>query len=122
MLVLLTSTYIVGGLVVYGGGLDAYCMLQAVLDEGLPPSRLTLVVPEGSPPAFFNQEIADSVSRLLETLSVKVVRGVELVGMEVDGDLSALYLSGDQGPLTLECAALVYLQQKQVDKLIFKGN
>ena len=112
----------VGDMVVYGGGLDAYSMLQAVLDEGLPANRLILVVPNGTPPAFFNQEIADSVSRLLETLAVKVVSGLELVGVEVEDDLSALHLSGQQGTVTLPCAALVYLHHKQVNRQLFKGE
>lgn len=134
--VLLTLQYIdvrlhvvvlVGDLVVYGGGLDAYSMLRAMLQEGFPAERLVLVLPESSSPAFPNQEIADSVFRSLEKLGVKVLSGLELIGMEVGDDghsLSSLELSSGagEGLTSLPSAALVYLHHKQVDEQVFKGD
>ena len=104
----------------YGGGLDAYCMLRTVLDEGLPAERLKLVVPRGSRPAFSNQEVTDSMSSRIEELGVKVISGVELTGFEVDGGehLSALQLNEVE---SLPCAALVWLHDKQVDRKLFEG-
>ena len=103
--------------------MDAYCMVHAVLDQGLPGERLLLVVPEGSGPVFTSQEVADAVSLMLEKLGVRVTRGVELTGWEGDGDaLSGLNLRGGAGVMTVPCAGLVYLHNKQVDKHLFKGR
>ena len=99
-------------------------MLQAVLEEGLPAERLILVIPEGIQPAFPNQEVAELVSSSLEKLAVKVMSGLELCGMEVDGEgaqLSALQLRDGESIVTLPCAALVYLHHKHVDQHLFKG-
>ena len=113
----------IGDLVVYGWGLDAYCMLRAVLEEGLSADRLMLVIPDGSPPAFSNKTVEKFVSSCMEQLGLKVVSGKELVGMESDDNeqLSALVLSEGESVITLSCAALVYLHYKQVDRKLFKG-
>lgn len=113
----------VGDLVVYGAGLDAYCMLRAVLEEGFSADRLKLVVPSGSLPVFSNQAVAELVSSCMEQLGVKVVSGKDLVGMESDDSeqLSALLLREGESVSTLPCAALVYLHHKQVDRKLFKG-
>ena len=112
-----------GDLVVYGGGMNAYCMVHAVLEQGLPGERLVLATPEGSAPVFSNQEIADAVSLAMEGLGVRVRSGVELCGLEDDGDsLTGLQLGQGESTITLPCAALVYLQHKQVDKDLFKGK
>ena len=118
--------FISGDLVVYGGGLDAYCMLGAVIDEGgLAPDRLILVVPPSSlPPAFSNDEIATTVANHLKQLAVRVVKDAELIAMEIEdeGQLSALRLRTGEGVVTLPCAALVYMTDKQVDQQLFKGT
>ena len=110
----------------YGGGLDAYCMLGAVIDEGgLAPDRLILVVPPSSlPPAFSNDEIATTVANHLKQLAVRVVKDAELIAMEIEdeGQLSALRLRTGEGVVTLPCAALVYMTDKQVDQQLFKGT
>ena len=108
----------------YGGGLDAYCMLGAVVREGgLPPERLILVVPPSLPPAFPNEEVATTVANQLQQLAVRVVRDAELVAMETEdeGQLSALQLRREGGVVTLPCAALVYMHEKRVDQRLFKG-
>ncbi len=111
----------------YGGGLDAYCMLGAVMGEGgLPPDRLILVVPPCSsllPPAFTNEEVATTVANQLQQLAVRVVRDAELVAMEIEdeGQLSGLQLRTGGGVVTLPCAALVHMHEKHVDQQLFKG-
>ena len=103
--------------------MDAYCMVHALLEQGLPGERLLLVTPEGSAPVFSNQEIADTVSQSMEGLGLRVRSSVELCGLEDDGDsLTGLKLRQGESIFTLQCAALVYLQHKQVDKNLFKGK
>lgn len=118
--------FVSGDLVVYGSGLDAYCMLGAVIEEGgLPPERLILVVPPSSlPPAFPNEEISTTVANHLQQLAVRVVGDAELVAMETgdEGQLSALQLRTGEGVVTLPCAALVHVHVKQVDQQLFKGT
>ena len=119
------SILVAGDLVVYGDGLDAYCMLGAVLKEGsLPPERLVLVVPPSLPPAFTNQELSTTITNHLQQLAVRVVRDAELVAMETGegGQLSAIQLSEEGRVVTLPCAALVHMHNKQVDRQLFKGT
>ena len=109
----------------YGGGLDAYCMLGAVVREGgLPPERLILVVPPSLPPAFPSEEVATTVANQLQQLAVRVVRDAELVAMETEdeGQLSALQLRREGGVVTLPCAALVHMHEKHVDEQLFEGT
>ena len=110
----------------YGSGLDAYCMLGAVIAEGgLPPNRLVLVVPPSCvPPALSSQEIFTTIANHLQQLEVRVVRDAELVAMETgdEGQLSALQLRAGEGVVTLPCAALIHMHNKQVDQHLFKGS
>ena len=111
----------------YGAGLDAYCMLGAVIEEGgLPPERLILVVPPSSslPPAFPTEEISTTIANHLQQLAVRVVSDAELVAMETEdeGQLSAVQLRTGEGVVTLPCAALVHMHDKQVDQRLFKGT
>lgn len=109
----------------YGSGLDAYSMLGAMINEGgLPPERLILVIPPTFSPAFPNHEVSTSVANHLDELAVRVVGEAELVTMKTDeqGQLSGIQLRTEIGVVTLPCAALVYMHDKQVDQHLFKGT
>ena len=109
----------------YGGGLDAYCMLGAVMGEGgLPPERLILVVPPSLPPAFPNEDVAATIANQLHQLAIRIVRDAELVAMETEdgGQLSALQLRTGGGVVSLPCSALVHMHEKHVDQQLFKGT
>lgn len=111
-----------GPCVVYGCGVDSYCMVNDLLVQGVAPDMITLVQP--TIPTCFDDEIVSSrVSQTLSLCGVRVLTGYVLSGWETcDDSLSAVQLVDLSGvPLTVHCTSMVYMGEKTVDRYAFKG-
>jgi hypothetical protein len=117
-------------IVVYGGSLDAYCAVKALLAQNVAASDITLVAPPaaggvvaGEP--FGDEKIVSRIDARLATLGVGVRRGLSLVGVEPDeadaGTLGAIQLASgpDAEPELLACRTLLCCAEPHLDRATF---
>ena len=111
-----------GPCVVYGCGMDSYCMVNGLLIEGIAPDMITLVQ-SATPICFDDETIASRISEALSLSGVRVLTGCVLSGWEVcDDSLSAVQLIDSSGlPTTVHCTSMVYMGEKTVDRHAFNG-
>jgi hypothetical protein len=118
--------------IVYGGSVDAYCAVKALLAHGVPPSDITLVAPPtaggvvaGEP--FGDEKIVSRVDDRLAALGVSVRRGLCLVGVEADeadaSTLGAIQLASgpDAEPELVPCRTLLCCAEPHLDRPTFRA-
>jgi len=122
---------------IYGGSLDAFAAVNALLTLNVAPSDLTLVVPpagasqEQSGAPFGAPEVARRVEEALERLGVTTLRGWTLVGAGGDAGEGADHLSSLQlassSPTsepeerTVPCGTLLCCGERRVDQPLFQA-
>ena len=118
------TAFLTGDLVIYGNNLDAYGILQALLDCGVPPFKVLLARPDAEPLSS-NPQIQEHIDRGLRECGAKVWDSITLKGWVVDeeGKLTELrMLVSNKSDFELSCHGLIYVDQKSVDMRAFKGT
>ena len=117
-----------GDFVIFGDNLDAYSILQAVIECNVPPYKILLArpTPNDCPNELIcsNKVILERLDAGLKDTGVKVWNELSLVGfvMGVEGRITAVQMQSTGGDYEVQCQAFVYVDKKQVDKQAFKGQ
>ena len=108
--------------VIFGNNLDAYGILHAMLDVGIPPDKLLLACPD-SKPCCPDPVVLKHLEEAISKSGIRVESDVQLKGWMVEGDkLSGVVFQSPVGELMeVPCQALVYADKKHVDMQAFKG-
>ncbi len=83
-------------IIVYGSTLDAYGAVFAIIHElQVPPSRVTMVFPDGNEPIFTDKTIVSMIEELLLSYGVRFYSNYVLHDFAKDeyGDVSLVYLA-----------------------------
>ncbi|GBG32900.1 Cilia- and flagella-associated protein 61 [Hondaea fermentalgiana] len=76
---------------VYGATLEAYAVVQSLLDWGLPGASITMIHPPDAPCPFSRDTwISERVAQAVEAAGVVVVQGLRLVGVTRDPGTGAV--------------------------------
>jgi len=114
-------------LVVYGGSLDAYTTVHALIARGIAPARITLALPPppeaGPSEPFGDPRIAEKVQQHLVALGGRVRRGARLVGLESDdeGALSAVIVEEVGVASALPARVLLCAGLPEIDRATFRA-
>ena len=111
-------------IVICGNNLDAFSVVQAVLDFGVAPDNIVLAC-QGKCSICPVPKANDILMGAMNRSGVRVVDEVCLKHCEVrEGKLTSLYFSkeGEENTLVLTAQALVYVDQKAIDPEAFKGT
>ena len=111
----------------YGNNLDAYSVLQAMLECGVPPDRLVLARPDTGP-ITLNQVVLRRLLEGLKDSGVKVWDNLLLrswvMGEEEkeEGKIIGVFLHSSTDDYQIPCQAFIYVDRKHVDMQAFKGK
>jgi len=114
-----------GRVMVFGGSLDAYSTIQAMISRGIPPANIELVSP---PPSveediFAHPRVRAKVEAQLAALGVTCAEKMRVVGLEADdsGVLSSVLLEATESATRVSrmCQLLVCVGPKEVERSTF---
>ena len=114
-------------MIIYGNNLDAYSIVQAMLDTGVAPNQIMLAHPN-SEPVCPDPLVMKRIEEALESAGVKVIRDVSLKKWLVDEEENLVGVQflvlNDESEIAeyIFCKALVYMDEKHVDTQAFKGE
>lgn len=109
---------------VYGNNLDAYGIVQALLDVGVPPLKLLLALPNASTPFCRDPVLLEHLEAAMTESGVKVWTDLTLTGWVVTDEekLTGIRLLMGDTDYEVPCQALIYVDEKQVDTQAFRGE
>lgn len=104
--------------------MDAYGVLQAVLDCGVLPYKLLLACPTAGYTCSSDKVVLERLEKGVKDTGVKVWNDLSLVGWVADeeGKLAGIQLQSPGGDYEILCQAFVYVDEKLVDMQAFKGK
>lgn len=104
--------------------MDAYSVLQAVLDSGVLPYKLLLACPNSGCTCCSDKVVLERLEKGVKESGVKVWNDLSLVGWVADeeGKLAGIQLQSPGGGYEIPCQAFVYVDMKGVDMQAFKGR
>jgi hypothetical protein len=115
-----------GRCLVYGGSIDAYTTVQALLSRGVPAASIVLVTPpmtaDDDEELFADPAVLSKVEMAVEALGVQLVGGMRLVGVESDDDgmLCSAMLETEQGSVVAQaCSLLLCAGKREVQRSTF---
>lgn len=108
----------------FGNNLDAYGIIQAVLECGILPYKVLLARPDNADSVCSDRLVVERLDAGLKDAGIKVWNNLSLVGWVVDegGKLAGVRLKSPGGDYEIQCQGFIYVDKKGVDMQAFKGT
>lgn len=114
--------------VVYGGSVDAYCTIEALITRGVPANELLLMTPppsaSGPSDPFGDPRIAQKVHKRMASLGVTLHHGVTLTSLEADDSqliTAALFTDADGSTVPVPARMLLCAGAHEIDRTLFRA-
>ncbi len=106
----------------YGGCIEAYTTVTELLESGVPPDSIMLLQPT-RPTHWPTDTVRERVTTILTSTGVHTLTELRLTEWLVGEDgLYGVNIETSTGDAqTVPCCTMIYLEDKAVDRHVFKG-
>eukprot|EP00796_Vickermania_ingenoplastis_P009192 gene9192-6469_t len=108
-------------ILVYGGNLDAFSTVSAIIKFGFSSQRIVMCSPSVTNP-FVDEQCYSAVVTLLKSMGTSVMRGFDVSRLEYDDDnnlttvmLAPVSKEGSTGTVELRCCYMICMEDKDID-------